>query len=131
MGVARLKHGTLKTVTLNDRRGEVIERYEAGIITDHRASTIHLPRQPLPEPTISQMLTNFAGAMGEWLAAGMPVASRETAIARIIACRSCPGNHWREDARGGLGKCSHPKCGCTKGKMWLGTSRCPIGHWPA
>lgn len=44
MGVARLKHGQLKSVTLNDRRGEVIERYEAGVITDHRAPIAHAPR---------------------------------------------------------------------------------------
>ncbi len=44
MGAARLKHGKLKSVTLNDKRGEVIERYKAGVLVDQRPPIIHGPR---------------------------------------------------------------------------------------
>lgn len=83
------------------------------------------------EPSVGEMLGNFAGAMADWVMAGLPIVSGEVAHARIAACRACPGHHWEEEARAGLGKCTHPKCGCTRGKMWLGTSKCPIEHWPA
>lgn len=89
------------------------------------------PPPPLPEPTVAQMLGNFAGAMVEWVKRGAPVVPEATYQARLIACRSCPGHHWDEAARMGAGKCSHPSCGCTKAKLWLGTSTCPIKHWPA
>jgi hypothetical protein len=121
----------MKTLRTVRRVGGVeIERREAGMITDHRASPIHVPREPLPEPTVAEMLHNFAGAMAEWYKQGFSIVPRETYTARLIACRSCPGRHWDESARLGAGKCNHPSCGCTKAKLWLGTSTCPIKHWP-
>jgi hypothetical protein len=125
MGVARLRSGTLKSVTTRHESGLILSEFNLAPTPAPQP-----PRPQLPEPTVGDIIHNFAGAMAEWFKAGLPVVSKEIAHARLIACRSCPGRHWQEEARAGLGKCTHPKCGCTKGKMWLGTSKCPIGHWP-
>lgn len=145
MGVARLRSGTLKSVvTRHADSGLVLSEFKVhqapppqslrssdeqgvGSTARLRAGIDPMP----PEPTVAQMLGNFAGAMVEWVKRGAPVVPESTYTARLIACRSCPGHHWDESARLGAGKCTHPKCGCTKAKLWLGTSTCPLRHWPS
>lgn len=78
----------------------------------------------LPAPTIAQMAENFGGAVSRWIEGGYSVVSREEFDRRLTLCRACP--FWDEKARFGMGKCNHPACGCTKGKMWLATERCPL-----
>lgn len=46
---------------------------------------------------------------------------------RMRLCNSC--EHWDEEGNLGLGKCNHPKCGCTRGKMKQASSECPMGNW--
>jgi hypothetical protein len=46
---------------------------------------------------------------------------------RMSICRTC--YFWHEGGNLGLGKCEHPKCGCSKGKMKLSVSECPVGNW--
>ena len=79
------------------------------------------------EPTISEMLLNFSGAIGSWVGAGLPVVSREQWAARMAVCDTC--QHWDSAARLGLGRCGAPGCGCTRFKHWLATEKCPLGKW--
>lgn len=86
----------------------------------------------LSEPTPAELAANFAGAMGQWIKAGLPVVTEVQYAARTAACESC--ELWDGEARLGLGKCKAPGCGCTKFKRWLATERCkhPEGpRWPA
>lgn len=124
MGVARTKNGVVKSVVTRDRDGNVLERYESGIIIPGKAGPAP---EPLPEPTVLDMADHLGGALVKWAARGFPIADRGLRIHRLGLCRQCV--HWREDARAGLGKCAHPSCGCTKAKVFLKTEKCPIGRW--
>jgi hypothetical protein len=86
------------------------------------------PPVTLPEPSIADMAGNFKAALADWATAGFPITTREFALARAEICKSC--EFWNAKARLGLGKCTHPKCGCTRLKWWLATSSCPAGKWP-
>ncbi len=81
----------------------------------------------LREPTLAEMTANFAGAMGDWARAGFPLAPIEVAKERRDTCELC--EFWDGAARMGLGKCNSAKCGCTRLKFFLATSRCPEGKW--
>lgn len=95
------------------------------------AKRISFPKQQeqpkLQDPKITDMAANLAGALMDWAKAGFPVLSDEDAEARGKVCTAC--DKWQPDARGGLGKCMHVKCGCSKFKWWLKTSKCPEGKW--
>jgi hypothetical protein len=82
-----------------------------------------------PEPSLLQEAGNLSTALAAWTRAGFPVASLDQVILRRQACEACP--LWDPRARGGLGKCKSPRCGCTKLKWWLATSQCPEKRWPA
>ena len=79
------------------------------------------PRPQPPTPTLAELAENFAGAMSGWAQAGFKVVERAEYERRHTACLSC--EFWQPDARLGLGKCK--KCGCSRVKLWLFTSRCP------
>jgi hypothetical protein len=81
-----------------------------------------------PEPRFVDSAENLAKAIGRWIKGGFAVASAETIGKRKAACEACP--YWEGDARLGLGKCKHAKCGCTKLKWWLETETCPDNRWP-
>jgi hypothetical protein len=86
--------------------------------------------QPV-EPTILELLTNFAGAMERWSAAGFPIITQAQYDQRGKICSLC--EFWDGDALLGLGKCNAQGCGCTKFKRWLATETCrhPDGSkWP-
>lgn len=82
---------------------------------------------PMPQP--GEILLRGMAAFGRWVAAGLPVVGEDEHRARAAACGGC--ERWDGDARGGLGHCKHPGCGCTRLKWWLKTERCPAGKWPA
>jgi hypothetical protein len=108
-------------------------KFEAGMFEVARAHWFAVHRKhataAIPqEPTISDMLRNFSGAMLRWAGAGLPIVSREQWSARMAVCDACP--HWVPTARAGLGLCGAPGCGCTRFKHWLATEKCPLGKWP-
>lgn len=80
-------------------------------------------------PTAGEILARGMAAFARWAAAGLPVVDEAVRLARADACAACP--RWDAKARGGLGHCQHPGCGCTRLKWWLATERCPAGWWPA
>lgn len=82
--------------------------------------------QPKP-PTIKQMTKNFAKATAKWAKSGFKTVTKSEFNERLATCRSC--TFWDEKARLGMGKCNHKECGCSKGKLWLKTEKCPIKKW--
>ena len=80
-----------------------------------------------PEPGIMQEAANLASALAAWATAGFPVADAARVAQIKEVCEACP--LWDGGARGGLGKCKSFKCGCTRFKWWIKTSKCPEGKW--
>jgi len=74
-----------------------------------------------PAPTLVELATNFTGAMAGWAQAGFKIVEREEYERRHTICLAC--EFWLPDVMLGFGKCK--KCGCSKFKLWLATSRCP------
>lgn len=64
-----------------------------------------------------------------WRRAGLPVSGRWVRQARAAACAAC--SYWSATGNLGLGECRAPGCGCTRGKRWLATAKCPLNKWPA
>lgn len=90
---------------------------------------VEKPRSPaaVAPPTIREMSQNFAGAMLRFAKSGFKTVDEDTAKARLAVCRQC--DLWDENARKGLGKCNHGKCGCTLIKHYLASEKCPDGKW--
>jgi hypothetical protein len=86
----------------------------------------------LNTPSVVTMAKNFVKASGRVVqhvikTGTTPFASDEVIAARRAICEAC--ENWENDARFGLGKCNHPKCGCTRAKRGLITEKCPLGKW--
>lgn len=79
------------------------------------------------DTTFLGLLSNFAEAITSWAQAGFPVVSESTFKERAYTCLQCP--FWDNTVRVRLGKCNHPKCGCTILKAWLATEACPDNRW--
>src|SRR5579871_2530120 len=48
------------------------------------------PKAPqIPEPTVSEMATNFLEATAKWSSAGFPIVSKENYEARAAVCNGC------------------------------------------
>lgn len=76
-------------------------------------------REKYSGPTLTELLTNFTGAMLRWGKAGFPILPQDKIRARLDVCQSC--EHWTGS------KCG--KCGCRQFKLWMATERCPLGKW--
>lgn len=111
---------------------KVIHAVGGQVISDSRAvvpaSTLPRP-PPLPEPTRLEMMGHAGTALVKWVKAGAPIVPAHVRVNRYAVCMSC--ELWDDEARLGLGKCTHSSCGCTKLKLALATESCPIGKWPA
>lgn len=89
-----------------------------------------VPRpQVQPPPSVAKMAGNFAKATARHLSTGAVHVPKEIEEMRGDICRECP--YWDAGARLGLGKCLHPKCGCTSVKWKWASESCPIGKWSA
>jgi len=80
-------------------------------------------------PTALQMVKNLNAARKELNEKGWKLAPRAVYEERLRICKAC--EYWDDQARGGLGKCSHAKCGCTKLKHKFAAMACPVGKWLA
>ena len=100
---------------------------------DAAASCEHWPVAAGQEAGLVTLAARAAGEVLPWLAAGAPQVTAEVLAARTLACEGGDGQaacaHWNGAARGGLGKCAHPRCGCSKIKRSMATARCPMGKW--
>lgn len=83
------------------------------------------PPPELPEPTFTELAENFSKATAAWTASGFKIVGEQEYQSRGAICEQCP--KWDGAARFGLGKCR--LCGCTKMKLWLATSKCPLEKW--
>jgi hypothetical protein len=74
------------------------------------------------EPSLTEMTVNFTQALAGWAKAGFKIVNRETFEMRHTLCQVC--EYWLPDARLGLGKCK--KCGCSRSKLWMASTSCPL-----
>lgn len=81
------------------------------------------------EYSLQEIITNFAGTVLEWKKAGCPTVSEETLKARADKCRGSvdrdPCIHWRGSHL--IARCD--LCKCTKLKLAMATTQCPIKNW--
>lgn len=82
----------------------------------------------LQEPTVADLAARGIAALATWAAAGFPIITAADLATRQERCKCC--QFWQPQARAGLGRCAHGRCGCTKFKPWLATQTCPAGKWP-
>jgi hypothetical protein len=80
-----------------------------------------------PEPSLADLLENFADAIAVWAQDGFPLRTKAQVLECREICERC--EFWNGEARLGLGECRHPSCGCTKIKHWLASEHCPKGLW--
>lgn len=76
-------------------------------------------------PTLLDRARSFAWAAKDWMRSGMPVTTHDVVQSRLETCRTC--GYWSGESSPFHTACR--KCGCTGIKMWMATSRCPIGKW--
>jgi hypothetical protein len=76
-------------------------------------------------PNFPNKVKNFAGSMTKWACGGFKKVGQDVYNKRMAVCNAC--QFWDNDGNLGMGKCS--KCGCGRGKLWLGHEKCPIGKW--
>lgn len=74
-----------------------------------------------------QQVKNLAKEAPKLIKSGFSRVPNNIYQARMVMCESC--YYWHASGNLGLGKCEHPKCGCTRGKMRMSASACPIGNW--
>lgn len=75
--------------------------------------------------TLLELAKNFTASVAEWVKSGAPLVSEEQFKRRVAECRAC--EFFDAEAFGGKGRCM--KCGCSSYKLFLATSKCPIGKW--
>jgi len=71
---------------------------------------------------ITSLIKRLTSSLKEWKSEGYPVVSKEVLKERLSLCRSC--EWWQELAKSNIARCR--KCGCSSGKLLMGTSRCPL-----
>ena len=79
------------------------------------------------QPEFASPLTKLARLKNEliaWNKAGRPIATKAVRRERLAFCKACkfyqPGGNF------GFGECHAPGCGCSRAKLWLATSKCPL-----
>lgn len=87
-----------------------------------------LPHQrPVPALEHAAPLTKLGRLRRElwiWAKAGLPLAPRSERQRRLNICQPC--DYYSPAGNLGLGECRAPGCGCTRAKLALATSQCPL-----
>jgi hypothetical protein len=128
-------YSTLKKQAREHRKAN---NYPIGLLWDEQFDSAVCSEQPEicfetrseNELTLPEKAVNFANAMKDWVKGGMPVSNHEEYERRRGICRTCPA--FRAEKRNkilGLVSVACGKCGCTRLKLFLGTSVCPLGKW--
>lgn len=89
------------------------------------ATCQHWPAES--DPSLLTLAGRATKAAVQWIAAGAHLAPESIRAERLAICTACP--HWDPTGWRGLGRCRHPQCGCTKAKLALATSACPMRKW--
>jgi len=82
-------------------------------------------RDPEAMPPIMEQAKGLMVEAAKFVANGFSVADDPTYQKRIKICKPCRA--WRGERILGFGRCS--QCGCTRLKLWLPKSHCPLGKW--
>jgi len=120
--VPRRPPGYLDFILAHGKIENEMVTLDEATLQDIREKFPPLPPPRLREPTVAEMATNFTQAMGDWVQAGFAVVGREIYEQRHAICLGC--EYWDAKARAGLGKCK--RCGCSRAKLWLASSKCPL-----
>lgn len=78
-------------------------------------------------PGIVTLAARASIETSRWIMNGARLADAMTRASRQQICNACP--HWDPHAWLETGSCRHPSCHCTRAKLALATSRCPMGKW--
>lgn len=92
-----------------------------------KGSTIPPQQQRIPLPELASPMTKLRRLRREvwaWAQAGLPRASRQERQRRLAICQAC--QYYAPTGNLGLGECRAPGCGCTRAKLALATSQCPL-----
>lgn len=76
-------------------------------------------------PGMNRLATTLASELKQWGERGLPVCPEKEYKSRMEICRPC--KHWMPKGWIGLGRCR--LCGCSRAKLSLATSKCPIHKW--
>lgn len=82
----------------------------------------------MEEPNIIDKAKNLVGAIANWATVDQfGRLGSEAFNYRKQICLQCP--YWNAEGFGGLGSCK--KCGCSVGKLYIPSSKCPDTppHW--
>jgi len=80
---------------------------------------------PAPEsPGLATKLNRARREVAAWLKVGAPIAPKAVRLARLAQCEACA--YYRAAGNWGLGECQAPGCGCTRAKLALAISTCPL-----
>lgn len=88
----------------------------------------HWPVDELP--SLPRLAGRVIVAGARHILTGARECTPEELQARRDICAACKA-HWDPDAFGGLGRCRHPKCGCSGVKLQWSSQACPMGKWQA
>jgi len=77
------------------------------------------------QPTWPQAIANATREGLTWLRAGLPVSAAGELQHREAICLAC--RHWNPKAWLGTGGCR--RCKCSRAKLFLATTRCPLNKW--
>lgn len=75
--------------------------------------------------SLPQMMKNLGQAAILYANDGFKNCTKQDHDARLAICKPC--EFWDDAGYMGLGKCR--KCGCSGAKLWVASSKCPIGKW--
>lgn len=77
----------------------------------------------MDEPNLIEKAKNLTGAMVNWATQdGLKTVHPDMFAARKEICSTC--EFWDKDGFSGRGQCK--KCGCSVGKLYIPSSRCPL-----
>lgn len=89
---------------------------------------LHEEPVEIESASVTTKAVRLAVAAANWVAHGAKLVTSDEKKRREGICALCP--YWKPDGNLGFGECGAPGCGCTKGKLWLDTSRCTHPQGP-
>lgn len=79
---------------------------------------------PATQPTLWTKAKRLRAELVTWRKAGYRIAPRQVRAERSAICTPCP--FYSRTGNFGLGECRAPGCGCSRAKLWLASTRCPL-----
>lgn len=92
---------------------------------DPSATCEHWPVENAPN--MATLAMRVGKETARWLSEGAKLVPADVKEQRGEMCQACP--YWNPNAYLGTGSCEHPSCHCTRAKLALATSKCPMDKW--